>query len=79
MGKQNKVAKAMVREIRVKIRAVVKRNPDLQAKVDSIVASLNPQNQLAAAQARRSAYSSVIRKNKLLNDAVKNIFQVMRG
>jgi hypothetical protein len=79
MGKQSKVAKTTVSDIRLKIRAIVKKNPDLQARVDSIVASKRPQNKLAAAQAKRSAYSSVIRKNKLLSEAVKNIFRGMRG
>ena len=79
MGKQSKVPKATVRSIRLKIRALVKKNPDLQAKVDSIIAAKRPQNKLAAVQARRSAYSSVIRRNKTLSDAVKNVFQFIRG
>ena len=77
MGKQPKVSKSKVDEIRLKIRAVVKNNRELQAKVDEQLAGATPKNKQAARQDRRKAYSAVIRNNRLLSDEVKKIFQIM--
>lgn len=78
MAKQPRVSKAMVRNIRLKIRAVIKQNPDLQAKLDSVLQSKSPKNQQAARQQRRRAYSRLIKDNQLLSEAAKKIFDVMR-
>ena len=78
MAKQPRVGKTMVRKIRLKIRAVIKQNPDLQAKLDSVLQSKSPKNKQAARQQKRRAYSRLIRDNQLLSDAAKKIFEVMR-
>ena len=77
MGKQPRVPKEKVDEIRLKIRAVVSKNRELQAKVDEKLAAVSTRDPAAKRRARKIAYSDVIRKNQLLRDKVKNIFEIM--
>jgi len=78
MAKVPKLPRAQINEIRMKIRAVVKDNRELQAKVDeTLEKEPPPQGKAAAREQRRKAYRDVIRKNPLLRDQVENIFDVM--
>jgi len=77
MGKIPTFPRARVKEIREKIRAVVKKNPALQAQVDAQVAAVKPKNKPAARALRRKAYSDLIQGNELLRDEVRKIIQVM--
>lgn len=77
MGKQPRVSREKVNEIRLKIRAVVSKNRELQAKVDEKLAAVSLRDPAAKRRARKIAYSDVIRKNQLLRDKVKNIFEIM--
>lgn len=78
MGKQPNFPRGKVKEIRMKIRAVIENNPALQAKVDQQLAAPPPPKNKAAARAkRRKIYSDLIRDNALLAVEVRKIIQVM--
>jgi hypothetical protein len=71
----SRLSPAKIRNVRVKIRARVKENKDLQAAVDAIVSGARPTDRESQRRAKKFAYSTVVSRNKFLKEAAKKIFE----